>query len=173
MPNKEFINIFFLFRSVSLKTCPVCRGKNPSREHLANHFLQELAECLEGETQCSKCDFRVANTSKASVKNQSKMLALHHVTDHGGAELDELLTDLPLVQVSNYICLLWFYDYMSSGELIRCSIILLFKMKTTHFTFVLKKTEITSTFFFIFPTVKPLSFSILLPPINNIDVFAT
>jgi len=96
-------NTFFIFQSVSsLKTCPVCRGKNPSREHLANHFLQELAECLEGETQCSKCDFRVANTSKASVKNQSKMLALHHVTDHGGAELDELLTDLPLVQVRNY-----------------------------------------------------------------------
>ena len=33
------------------------------------------------------------------MKMAAKILALHHVTDHGGSELDELLQDLPLVQV--------------------------------------------------------------------------
>jgi len=38
-------------------------------------------------------------SNSANLKIASKVLALHHVTDHGGAELDELLKDSPLVQV--------------------------------------------------------------------------
>lgn len=59
-------------------------------------FVQELSEGIEGETECYKCDFQVGNSN---LKMAAKILALHHVTDHGGAELDELLKDLPLVQV--------------------------------------------------------------------------
>ena len=59
-------------------------------------MFQELTEGLEGESGCSKCDFQA---SSSNAKMATKILALHHVTDHGGAELDELLKDLPLVQV--------------------------------------------------------------------------
>ena len=61
-------------------------------------MFQELTEGLEGESGCSKCDFQA---SSSNAKMATKILALHHVTDHGGAELDELLKDLPLVQVPN------------------------------------------------------------------------
>merc|ERR1719491_2852475 len=41
--------------SNSKPRCVVCSARNPNKEHLANHFMQELIQDLEGETICSQC----------------------------------------------------------------------------------------------------------------------
>lgn len=82
----------------NVKRCIVCNARNPSREHLANHFIQELVEGLQGQTQCAKCDFHAAGTSNnSSNSGLAKSLALHDVADHDGAYLDQLMQDAPLV----------------------------------------------------------------------------
>ena len=68
--------------------CVVCSAKNPNREHLANHFVQELIEDLEDETQCSKCQFNAPDC---------KALVLHEVSKHEGSNLDKVLEDASLV----------------------------------------------------------------------------
>ena len=50
----------------------------------------------------------------------TKILALHHVTDHGGAELDELLKDLPLVQVRYINGMIFFTSDCSIDKLSFC-----------------------------------------------------
>jgi len=75
-------------QSCSKPRCVVCSAKNPTREHLANHFINELIESLEDEQQCSKCDFQ---------SSAPKQLALHDVTEHEGDSLNKLLEDAALV----------------------------------------------------------------------------
>ncbi len=68
--------------------CVICTAKNPSREHLANHFMQELVEELEGETLCGKCPFNAPD---------GKALILHEVSRHDGWRLDRILQDAAVV----------------------------------------------------------------------------
>lgn len=68
--------------------CLVCSARNPNREHLANHFMQELIEDLEGKTHCSKCPFNAPD---------GKALVLHDVCKHEGNSLDKVLEDASLV----------------------------------------------------------------------------
>ena len=67
----------------------VCSARNPNREHLANHFMQELIQDLEGETICSQCPNFDAPDGRA--------LVLHNVSKHDGSSLDKILQDASCV----------------------------------------------------------------------------
>ena len=69
--------------------CVVCSARNPNREHLANHFMQELIQDLEGETICSQCPNFDAPDGRA--------LVLHNVSKHDGSSLDKILQDASCV----------------------------------------------------------------------------
>jgi len=48
--------------SRAYKYCRICDRKNPSREHVARHFLPELLEVVEGlenSLVCTGCDYQV------------------------------------------------------------------------------------------------------------------
>ena len=86
----------FLFEESSSSTsnttpkCVVCQARQPSRQHLANHFINELIEELEDgqDDTCDKCQFQASD---------AKSLILHDVTDHDGVALDRMLQDASLV----------------------------------------------------------------------------
>ena len=86
----------FLFEESTSSTsnptpkCVVCQARQPSREHLANHFMNELIEELEDDENCDKCHFQVKS-------GDAKSLVLHDVTEHNGDALDRLLQDASLV----------------------------------------------------------------------------
>ena len=65
--------------------CPVCSKKEPTKEHVARHFLKELLEIVqafEDPLACNKCDYQ-------SEKNPISV-ALHLALNH-----DILKTVLP------------------------------------------------------------------------------
>lgn len=69
--------------------CPVCEAKDPSREHVARHFGDELQSIIldfEDPHQCSFCNYRHEKT-----KNVAIHIALVH------AYLDSFLSDEQLV----------------------------------------------------------------------------
>ena len=85
--------LFFVFHdTINLLCklrCVVCSARNPNREHLANHFMQELIQDLEGETICSQCPNFDAPDGRA--------LVLHNVSKHDGSSLDKILQDASCV----------------------------------------------------------------------------
>ena len=73
----------------SLSKCIICSSRNPSRTHLANHFMSELIEQIEDiDEDCQKCGFGAANP---------KAMVLHEVTKHEGLILDKILQDAAIV----------------------------------------------------------------------------
>ena len=84
----------FLFEESSssntIPKCVVCQARQPSRQHLANHFINELIEEIEdGQVDtCDKCQFQGSD---------AKSLVLHDVTEHDGVALDRILQDAALV----------------------------------------------------------------------------
>ena len=73
---------------ISKPRCVVCSARNPTREHLANHFMSELVQDLDGDTLCSQCDFDAPD---------GKALVLHNVSKHDGTSLDKILQDAACV----------------------------------------------------------------------------
>ena len=86
----EYQGGHFLFEesTSTCHKCVVCQAKQPSREHVANHFINELIEELEDLARCDKCDFSAA---------EAKNLVLHDVMEHEGTKLDRILQDASLV----------------------------------------------------------------------------
>ena len=72
-----------------LSKCIICSSRNPSRTHLANHFMSELIEQIEDiDEDCQKCGFGAANP---------KAMVLHEITKHEGLILDKILQDAAIV----------------------------------------------------------------------------
>ena len=74
-----------------INLCPICDFKDPSREHISRHFMNELLDhvaTLPDNLACSRCSYRGERP-----QNLAKHIALVH------AMLDEFLRDNDLVQV--------------------------------------------------------------------------
>ncbi len=70
--------------------CPICGLKDPTREHVARHFMSELIEFLAGlddQLQCPECNYR-----GEKAQNVARHLALVH------SKLDGMLSDAALVR---------------------------------------------------------------------------
>lgn len=73
----------------AFKTCPVCSAKEPTREHVSRHFLEELLEvvdCFPSSMACTQCDYQGETTLT---------VALHIALVH--AQIDLILQDTTLV----------------------------------------------------------------------------
>ena len=77
-------------KKVQLGTCPICDTKDPTREHCARHFSDELNDIVLGfqdPTQCSQCSYK---------NEKPKNIAIHIALVH--SILDHFLSDQELVQ---------------------------------------------------------------------------
>ena len=69
--------------------CPICDIKDPAREHVSRHFMNELMESVQGlhdQLQCPECSYRGEKS-----QNVARHIALVH------SKLDALLADKNLV----------------------------------------------------------------------------
>jgi len=72
-------------------SCPVCDSREPTREHVARHFGDELVIYVnefEDNCQCNECDYRA---------DKPKSLAIHVALVHG--KLDLILQNEELVEL--------------------------------------------------------------------------
>ena len=70
-------------------TCPICDSRDPSREHVARHFSDELNDIVQGfsdPTHCTQCAYK---------SDRSKNVAIHIALVH--SILDHFLSDQDLV----------------------------------------------------------------------------
>jgi C4-type Zn-finger protein len=71
-------------------TCPICEIKDPAREHVSRHFMNELMESvadLDDPLQCPECSYRGEKS-----QNVARHIALVH------SRLDALLANDQLVE---------------------------------------------------------------------------
>ena len=75
------------------KTCPICDKIQPTREHVAKHFMEELKEVVEKNNDdpltCSQCDYQSEKTSET--------VALHFALNHDAIKpyiMDQNLIEL-------------------------------------------------------------------------------
>ena len=95
LANSSYVHSIYLLDFFQVKigpTCPVCGVADPSREHVARHFSDEMAELILKKTggdpsKCPDCDYK---------GDKIKTLGIHYALVHG--QLDIILNDNELME---------------------------------------------------------------------------
>ena len=82
--------------------CPICDLDKPNKEHVMAHLMPELVEAFQGLTSCPEPDCETLDyyqmESMRSDFEKTRFIVEHHVMEHGGTELYELVNDHELME---------------------------------------------------------------------------